>query len=63
MHRYIDSMRDLEEKRSGLDIQVDQLLEEIDTAKSFENIDPETQYKDLPEDSKVKQLVAKLIER
>ena len=57
-------MKDLDEKRKGLDIQIQDMLAELDTQASYEDHDPENgQLADFPEDSKINQLVTKLVER
>ena len=51
LHKYLDDLRDLDEKRLGLDFEIQDLLAEIDTEASFNNVDPEQAVEDLPEDS------------
>lgn len=64
MQLYTENLRDLDEKRKGMDIEIQDLLLEIDTEATFENLDPETGgLADLPEGSKIGQLVSKLISR
>jgi hypothetical protein len=64
MQKYTDNLRDLDLKRKGLDFDISEMLAEIDTEAIFENLDPESGViGDLPEDSKIGILVAKLIER
>lgn len=38
---YSDNLRDLDEKRQGLDFEIQDLLAEIDTEASYSNVDPE----------------------
>ena len=64
MHQYLDTLRQLDERREGLDFQIQDLLEDLDTSASFEGVDPETaKASEFPEDSKVGQLIAKILER
>ena len=50
----MDGLRDLDDKRIGMDFEIEDMLAEIDTEATFENLDPEnTNLEDLVEDSKV----------
>ena len=40
MQRYVDLVRNLDEQRKGLDFEIHDILEEIDTEQTFEKIDP-----------------------
>lgn len=63
MHRYVDSLRALDERREGLDFEIQDLLAELNT-EDYENLDPaEAQVADLPQDGLLKRLVDKLVER
>ena len=53
MKFYTDNMRDLDEKREGLEIEMTDLLAEMDTQASFEGMDPDTVAHDLPPESNV----------
>ena len=64
MCKYTDNLRDLDIKRNGLDFEIQDLLAELDTEATFQNLDPESGViGDLPETSKIGILVKKLIER
>lgn len=41
MHEYVDNLRDLDEKRRGLDFEIQDLLAEIDTEATYSNVEPE----------------------
>ena len=60
---YVDLFNELEEQRDGLDFQIQDLLRELDTQKTFEEIEKGTKLEELPEDSKVTALVSKIVER
>ena len=59
----MDDLRDLDEKREGLDFEIHELLAEIDTEATYSNIDPDAIVDQLPEDSKIGLLVNKLVAR
>ena len=40
MKHYTDHIKELDEKRQGLDFEIQDLLAEIDTQASFEGMDP-----------------------
>ena len=63
MQVYLDRFREIDEKREGLDFQIHDMLEELDTQESFSNIVEQAKAEDIPEDSKVGQLIKKMIER
>ena len=58
-----NKMKDLDEKREGLDIEITDLLAEMDTQASYDDIEPDTKIDELPKNSKVSQIVDKLVER
>ena len=60
---YVDLFNELEEQRDGLDFQIQDLLRELDTQKTFGGIEKGTKLEELPEDSKVTALVSKIVER
>ena len=60
---YVDLFNELEEQREGLDFEIQDLLKELDTQKTFEGVEKGTKLEDLPEDSKVAALVNKIQER
>lgn len=59
---YLDMLRDLDKKREGLDFEIHDMLEEMDTAASFKDIE-NAKIEDIPKDSKVGQLIERLIMR
>lgn len=63
MKHYTANIKELDEKREGLEIEITDLLAEMDTQASFDGMDPETVAAELPKDSKVGQLVEKLVGR
>ena len=64
VNHYIENLRDLDEKRAILDFQIQDMLHEMDTAATYENINPDDKLEDLPQEkSQIKQLVDKLVER
>lgn len=64
MQQYLDVFRDLDAKRQGLDFEIQDLLDELDTTATYEDISPETTTADhFPTDSKVGILIAKMLER
>lgn len=64
MRKISASLKDLDIKRNGLDFEIQDLLAELDTEATFQNLDPESgTIGDLPETSNIGILVKKLIER
>lgn len=64
MHMFIDRFRILDEKVADLDVEIADMLAEVDTEATYEGLNPEeAEVKDLPADSKVAQLVEKMINR
>ena len=63
MLEYVERFNELEEQRDGIDFEIQDLLEELDTQKSFEIIKEETKLEELPESSKVAKLIKKIVER
>ena len=63
MRIYTHTLKDLDEKRQGLDIEIQDMLAELDTQASYEGVDPDAQPADFPEDSKIGKMVGMLIER
>ena len=63
MQHYTENIKDLDEKRQGLDFEIQDLLAEMDTQASFEGLDPDQKHEELTKDSKISILVDKLIER
>ena len=63
MQVYVDRLRDLDEKREGLDFEIQDMLLELDTQATFADITQDAKLTDLPKDSKVGTLVGKLVER
>ena len=64
MHEYLDVLRKLDDRREGLDFEIQDLLEDLDTNASYEGLEPETtKPSDFPPDSKVGQLIEKILER
>ena len=56
MQRYVDLFRELDEKRQGLDWEIHDMLEEMDTAASFRDLE-NAKIEDIPADSKAGQLI------
>ena len=64
MHAFIDRFRNLDEQAAELDLEIADMLAEVDTEATYEGLKPdEAELKDLPADSKVMQLVEKMVER
>ena len=64
MQRYVDLVRNLDEQRKGLDFEIHDILEEIDTEQTFEKIDPrDAKVEQFEEGSKVRVLIDKMIQR
>ena len=64
MHMFIDRFRILDEKVADLDVEIADMLAEVDTEATYEGLNSEeAEVKDLPADSKVAQLVEKMINR
>ena len=63
MKHYTDQIKDLDEKREGLEFEITDLLAEMDTQASYDGVDPDTEADALPKDTKVGQLVEKLVQR
>ena len=61
MSQYVDVFRDLDEKRQGLDFEIHELLEDIDTQATFEGQNPASAS--FESDSKVGMLINKMVER
>ena len=57
MQVYLDKFRDLDRKREGLDFEIHDILEEIDTSAGFQDIAADAKVEDIPPDSKVGQLI------
>ena len=54
MLKYVDNLRDLDEKREGLDLEIQELLAEVDTEATYEKLDPEkATAADLGDESKI----------
>ena len=65
MKKYVDIFQDLDDRREGLDFEIQELLEEIDTQPAYDDdtnpqADAETPF---ASDSKVGTLIDKMIER
>ena len=57
-------MRDLDERRKGLDFDIADLLEETDIQTSYEGVDPKTANTvAFAPDTKVGKLIAKMVKR
>ena len=63
MKYFTEQIKQLDEKREGLEFEITDLLAEMDTQASYEGMDPETQVAELGPESKVGQLVGKLVDR
>ena len=42
MKKFITAFHDLDERRQGLDFEIHEMLDDLDTEKTFENINPYT---------------------
>ena len=71
---YTNKMKDLDEKRQGMDVEIQDLLAEMDTQASFKDVNPnpdqnpdvkdgEAEMTQTQPPSQVRQLIEKLIER
>ena len=63
MKEFTNQIAELDEKREGLEFEISDLLAEMDTQASYDGVNPDTQANELPPDSKVSQLVGKMVER
>lgn len=50
-------------KREGLDFEITDMLHELDTVASFQDLPENVELKDIPANSRVNQLVSKIVER
>ena len=62
MQVYLDMFRKLDEKRQGLDFEIHDMLHEMDTQASFQDLES-VSAENIPEDSMVGKLIGKLISR
>ena len=56
MQVYLNMFRELDEKREGLDFEIHDMLEEMDTQASFMDLE-NAKIEEIPVDSKVGQLI------
>ena len=64
MMEYVKVFKELDERRQGLDFEIQDLLKEVDTQASYADHDPETtNLESFAPDSKIALLISKIIER
>ena len=63
MQAYLDKFRDLDERREGLDFEIQDMLTELDTTDTWKSIAENAMVEDLPQESKVGKLIQKIIAR
>ena len=64
MHDFVDRFRIVDEKCAGMDFEIADLLQELDTEATYQELNPEEAELDaLPKDGKINQLVDKIMER
>ena len=57
---YINVFNDLDQEREGMDFEIQELLDDLDTKKEFNKLDRGMDPKKLPEGSKLKVLIDKM---
>ena len=62
MQVYVDLFRKLDEKRQGLDFEIHDILAELDTVASFDEVENK-KVEEIPKESKLGQLIDKLVSR
>ena len=64
MHNYVDKFRIVDEKCEDMDFEITDLLNEVDTEATYAEMNVEEgEVNDLPKNSKISQLVDKIMER
>jgi hypothetical protein len=63
MNAYVTNLKELDCKREGLDFEISDMLQEMDTVASFADIPENSKIEDIPINTKIGTLVNKVIER
>jgi hypothetical protein len=63
MKAYVTNLKELDCKREGLDYEISDMLQEMDTIASFADIPENSKIEDIPLNTKIGTLVNKVIER